>query len=47
MLIDLPRAMLSSIADSPSCVAGILTIRFGRSTSLWIHIACSNVPTVS
>ena len=33
MLIDVPCAMQSSIAGRPGIVAGIFTIRFGRSTS--------------
>ena len=47
MLIDVPCAVQSSIAGSPGIVAGIFTIRFGRSTSFAIQRACSNVFSVS
>ena len=47
MLIDLPFAIESSIAGKPAIVAGIFTYRFGLSISSWIHIACSNVASVS
>ena len=47
MLIDVPCAVESSIAGRPGIVAGILTIRFGRSTSVAIQRACSKVRSVS
>ena len=42
-LIERPAAIESSIAPSPGIVAGIFTKRFGRSTSSWSRVACSNV----
>ena len=47
MLIDVPCAVQSSIAGSPGSVAGIFTIRFGRSTSFAIQRAWANVFSVS
>ena len=47
MLIDVPCAIESSIAGRPGSVAGIFTIRFGRSTSFAIHWTWSNVLPVS
>ena len=46
-LIDLPRAMHSSIAPSPGSVAGIFTNRFGLSTHSCSFSACSIVASVS
>ena len=40
-------AIEDSIAGRPGIVAGILTIRFGRSTSVAIQRACSKVRSVS
>ena len=42
-----PLAITSSIAARPGFVAGILTIRFGRSTTLVQAIASRNVSSVS
>jgi hypothetical protein len=47
MLIDVPLAVQSSIAGRPAIVAGIFTIRFGRSTSFAIQRAWSKVFSVS
>ena len=47
MLIGVPFAMQSSMAGRPAIVAGIFTNRFGRSISLAIQRACSNVASVS
>jgi hypothetical protein len=46
-LIDLPCAIMSSIAGRPGFVAGIFTYRFGRSTSSCRRFASANVPSVS
>ena len=46
-LIERPLAITSSIAASPGFVAGILTIRLGRSTASWMRIASRNVASVS
>ena len=42
-LIDLPFAIISSIAGSPGFVAGIFTSRLGRSTSSWSRTASATV----
>ena len=42
-----PRAIISSIAGSPSFVAGILTKQFGLSTSSCSRCASAIVPSVS
>jgi hypothetical protein len=46
-LIDLPAAIISSIAGSPSFVPGILTYRFGLSISPWNRRASAIVASVS
>ncbi len=46
-LIDLPAAIISSIAGRPSFVAGIFTYRFGLSISAWKRRASAIVPSVS
>src|SRR5215203_4687112 len=43
----MPSKSASSMAGNPSGVAGILIIRFGRSTSPQYMRACSSVPSVS
>jgi len=47
MLIDLPAAIMSSIAGNPGFVPGIFTYRFGRSISSCSRFASSNVCSVS
>ena len=47
MLIERPRAIISSMAGSPGSVAGILTNRFGRSIRSWRRWASAIVPSVS
>ena len=46
-LMDLPFAIMSSIAGRPGFVAGIFTKRFGLSTSLCRRTASAVVPSVS
>ena len=46
-LMFIPSNRQRSIAGSPASVAGILIIRFGRSTSSQYMWACSIVPSVS
>ena len=43
----IPSNSADSIAGMPSGVAGILIIRFGRSTRSQYMWACSSVPSVS
>ena len=43
----MPSNSACSIAGMPASVAGILIIRFGRSTSSQYMWACSSVPSVS
>ena len=43
----IPRAVSSSIAGTPACVAGTLIITFGRASRSQSSTACATVPAVS
>jgi len=46
MLIEIPSAMAARMAGTPSCVAGILTMTFGRSTAFLRRRASASVSSV-